>query len=273
MSLLSMHSELRVRLAGQAREQDLSWHEGSFAKGLTPDGKTLLFEEGAEGNFHAIYVRPTDGSPAKLLGEGRSMAISPDGRWVAANTRERGSQLVLLPTGAGEPKVLDAGGRHFDEGTFFPDSRRLLLWGDSPCVLDTETGKRTDIAGEGFSCKVVSPDGKEAACIGPAGEGTIYPVDGGASRAIPGFVSGEDVLQWSADGRALFVGQLGMESMSVFRLDLTTGKRELWHQFSPEDRNDITHSLDYFAMTPDGKSYAYSSFRIPTDLYLVTGLR
>jgi predicted Ser/Thr protein kinase/WD40 repeat protein len=273
MSLLSMHSEMRVLVAGEARERDLSWHEGSFAKGLTPDGKTLLFDEGAEGSFHAIYVRPTDGSPAKLLGEGRSMAISPDGRWVAANAKERGSELVLLPTGAGEPKVLDTGGRHFDEAVFFPDSRRLLLWGDAPCVLDIVTGRRTDIADDRSSCTAVSPDGREAACVGAEGEGRIYPVEGGAPRPIPGFEKGEEVVQWSADGRSLFVRRDANLPMRVFRLDLATGKRELWREFSPEDRFSPTNEMNYFAMTPDAGSYAYSFFNLPTDLYLVTGLR
>ncbi|HTY43274.1 MAG TPA: WD40 repeat domain-containing serine/threonine protein kinase [Thermoanaerobaculia bacterium] len=273
MSLFSMHSEMRVRVAGESRERDLSWHEGSFAKAMTPDGKTLLFDEGAEGSFHAIYVRPTDGSPAKLLGEGRSMAISPDGRWVAANANERGSDLLLLPTGAGEPKVLDTGGRHFDEGVFFPDSRRLLLWGDAPCVLDIATGKRTDIADDRSSCTAVSPNGREAACVNAQGEGRIYAVEGGASRPIPGFEKGEEVLQWSADGRALFVRPNSNMPMRVSRLDLATGKRELWREFSSEDRFSPTNELNYFTMTPDAGSYAYSYFNVPTDLYLVTGLR
>ena len=104
VSLSRCAPSIRAAVAGETRERDLSWHEGSYAKGLTPDGKTLLFDEGAEGDFHAIYVRPTDGSPAKHIGDGRSMAISPDGRWVATNARERGSKLVLLPTGAGEPR-------------------------------------------------------------------------------------------------------------------------------------------------------------------------
>jgi serine/threonine protein kinase/WD40 repeat protein len=265
LTLMAGHSEMFGLVAGQEREQDLSWHEGTFAKGLTPDGKTVLFDEGAEGSFHAIYVRPTDGSPAKLLGEGRSMAISPDGRWVAANVRERGSKLVLLPTGAGEPKVLDVEG--FDEATFFPDSRRLLLWGGPlPTVIDTETGKQSDIAGEGFSCTAVSPDGNEVACCGSAGEGRIYAAEGNTYRPIPGLKPGEGVLQWSADGRSLFVRHNDVVPFRVFRLDLATGNRELWREFPPG-----THGY-YFTMTPDGKSYVRSTFSIPTTLYLVTGL-
>ncbi len=168
-------------VSGETQERDLSWHEGSQVKGLTPDGKTLLFYEGNEGNFHALYVRPMDGSPAKRIGEGRAMAISPDGRWVAANTAGRGSQTVLLPTGAGEPQVLDDEGHRFEEAAFFSDGKRILLLakdpghGDRSYVRDLPDGKLRAIAPEGISCRVVSPDGKETACVGPRGEGVIVP--------------------------------------------------------------------------------------------------
>ncbi len=270
MSLMELHSTMRAAVAGETRERDLSWHDGSFAKGLTPDGKTLLFDEGSEGNFHAIYVRPTDGSPAKRIGEGRSLAISADGQWVASNARERGSDLVLLPTGAGDPRLLDSAGHRFDEGVFFPDARRLLVSGDRSCVIDLQTGKLRAVAPEGVSCQVLSPDGKEVACVGPDREGVIYSLEGGTSRPIPGFRTGEDELvQWSSDGRSLYVRQ-GLP-LKVFRLDLATGKRELWREFATAET--ALSKLYYFAMTPDGRSYAYSAFSMPSDLYLVTGLR
>ncbi len=285
VSLAAMRANILGVASGERQERDLSWHDGSQVKDLTPDGKTLLFYEGNEGNFHALYVRPMDGSPAKRIGEGRAMAISPDGRWVAANTAGRGSQTVLLPTGAGEPQLLDDEGHRFEEAAFFSDGRRILLLakdpghGDRSYVRDLPGGKLRAIAPEGISCQVVSPDGKETACVGPQGEGVTYSVEGGASRPIPGFKTGEeDPLMWSSDGRSLFVrpgGRLSMPkdaSAKVFRLDLTTGRRELWHEFTPADRAAMPFPLN-LAMTPDGKSYAYSSFNAPSDLYLVTGLK
>jgi len=273
VSLLTMHSTIRALAPGVSRERDLSWHDGSFVKGLTPDGKTMLFDEGGEGYFHTIYVRPMDGSPAKRIGEGRSLAISPDGHWVAANAAGRRSQLVLLPTGAGEPKVLDSEGHGFEEAAFFPDGKQLLAVGDRSCLIDLQTGKLRVVAPSGTSCLVVSPDGREMACTGPKGEGVIYPVEGGASRPIPGFEAGrEGPLAWSSDGRSLYVGQSGRLPLRIFRLDLATGKREFWREFAPPDRAALS-DMYYFAMTPDGKAYAYSPFYLPTDLYLVTGLR
>jgi eukaryotic-like serine/threonine-protein kinase len=274
VSLVSSRSRMRgVFKSGP--ERDLSWHEGSFAKDITPDGATLLFEEAAEGEFRTIYVRPTDGSPAKIIGDGRSMAISPDGLWVVANTKGRGSPVVILPTGAGEPQAMDSEGHQFTEAAFSADGRRLLLTGDGGPVFakDFPAGRLFPVAPKGTGCRRISPDGKEAACTGPKGEGVIYPVEGGPSRPIPGFQPEEELLGWSSDGRALYIGQFRNATMKILRLDLATGRREPWTEFTPEGLSTPGSSLYYFAMTPDGKSYAYSSLNVSSDLYLVTGLQ
>jgi len=230
----------------------------------------MLFDEEAEGDFHAIYVRPTDGSPATRIGEGRSLAISPDGQWVAANVRGRGSAVVLLPTGPGEPRVLDAAGEGVQEAEFFPDGKRLLI--DGKGVIDLQSGKLGTGAPEGQTCHAFSPTGTEVACVGPAGEGVIWALEGGGLRRIPGFLPGESVMQWSSDGRSLYVCRTDIVPMRVFRLDLTTGKRELWREFRPTDSAALLTWSYYFAMTPDARTYAYSSLNMPSDLYLVTGL-
>jgi Tol biopolymer transport system component len=269
-SLVDGRTSIRAVVNGESRERDLSWHEGSYAKDLTPDGKTLLFDEAEEGEFRAIYIRSTDGSPAKLIGDGRSMAISPDGRWVASNASGRGSEVVLLPTGAGEPRVVDTEGHRFAEAKFFPDGKRILLLEDrGPAyVKDLPAGKLHAVAPEATGCKPISPDGKEVACYKPQGGGFIYAINGGSNRPIPGFQDGDGLMQWSPDGRALFVGRFEEVPMKIFRLDLATGRRELWREFTP-----LNPLLYYFAMTPDGKSYAYSSNYSWADLYLVTGVQ
>ncbi len=288
VSLLALRTTMRGSAPGENTERDLSWHEASLAKAITSDGKTLLFDEGNEGFFHTIYVRPMDGSPATRIGEGRALAISPDGRWVASNSVGRGSSLVLLPTGAGEPKILETEGHRFEEAAFFPDGERLLLLATDPgrpvrsFVMDLSTSELRAVAPERYSCRVISPDGNEIVCLGPKREAAIFPVGGGAQRPVPGFRAGEEMpLMWSSDGRSLFVGptlQPGHQSSSdasslkVFRLDLATGKREFWHEFVPPDRAGLT-SLYNFTMTPDGRSYAYSYLYAPADLYLITGLK
>ncbi len=273
VSLFNSRFKIRGAFGGSSQERDLSWHEASLAKDMTPDGKTLLFEEAAEGEFRVIYVRPTDGSPAKIIGDGRSMAISPDGRWVAANTKGRGSGVVLLPSGAGEPQALDSEGHQFTEAAFSSDGKRLLLTGDGGPVYakDLPAGRLFPVAPKGTVCRRLSPDGKEAACRGPKKEGVIYPVEGGSPRPIPGLEAGDEILSWSTDARALYIGQFRKAPVKILRLDLATGRRKPWREFTPEE--PVKNFPYYFTMTPNGESFAYSSLNIRSDLYLVTGLK
>ena len=54
-------------------------------------------------------------------------------------------------------------------------------------------------------------------------------------------------------------------------MDLATGRRELFKKIGPSDPAGVAF-LDA-AFTPDGKSYASSSFSTVSQLYLVEGLR
>lgn len=77
---------MMFRGSEEISEHDVSWMDGSVARDLSPDGKSILFNETGEagGNSNAIYMRRTDGSAAIRLGEGRALALSPDGNSVLA---------------------------------------------------------------------------------------------------------------------------------------------------------------------------------------------
>jgi hypothetical protein len=62
--------------------------------------------------------------------------------------------------------------------------------------------------------------------------------------------------------------------LKVSRVDLITGKREHWREIVPADPTALIDvEMPVFRMTPDGKSYAYTTWRYPSDLYLVEGLK
>jgi Tol biopolymer transport system component len=259
---------------GETQERDLSWHEGSQVVDLTPDGKTVLFMEPGEGSRagNTAYVRGTDGSPAKRIGVGIPIAISPDGRWAAMIETERRSHLLLLPTGVGEPRVLDGGDKEYLNGVWFPDGKRLLVEARVPgrpsgtFVQDAAGGRLQPIGPEGASCSTVSPDGREVIC----GEAR-YPIDGGGPKPIPGLQPGDEPYQWCEDRRFIFVLRNERIQMKVFRQNLETGQRELWREFVPPDRAGLVNMGP--VITPNGRAYACSYFYNSSDLYLVTGLR
>ncbi|MGB9236094.1 MAG: protein kinase, partial [Terriglobales bacterium] len=132
----SVNSRLGITfLPPSGAATDLSWFDASLLCQISDDGKTLLFEElsALQGRNPAIYLRKTDGSPAILLGYGSHSSLSPDGKWVLTIHREAaGAQLMLLPTGPGEPRTLSSQPMTYQTAEWFPDGKRLLVNGTAP---------------------------------------------------------------------------------------------------------------------------------------------
>ena len=57
----------------------------------------------------------------------------------------------------------------------------------------------------------------------------------------------------------------------VFRLNWTSGKRELFHEFRPRDSTQLAASI--VLVSPDGKAWVYCNVRCLGDLYLAEGLK
>jgi serine/threonine protein kinase len=267
--------------AGGGHERELSWLSFSFGRDLSADGKTLLFDED-EGGRGGVYLRTTDGeSPAVRLADGGAMALSPDGKW-ALGMRVSGQEIVspsdritLVPTGAGEQKVIQSPGMEYLQASFFPDGRRILFLGSlehRPArlyVQDLAAGTPHPITPEKVRMGAISPDGALIAARGPDAAVHLYPSSGsGDARAIPGIRPEEDVLRWSADGRTLFLQQ----KHRIFRLDVAAGREELWKELTLTDPG-AGGEIENVLLTPDGESYAFSRMRVLSDLYVVDGLK
>ncbi|MGB8580821.1 MAG: protein kinase [Candidatus Sulfotelmatobacter sp.] len=272
------------------KQHELSWLDYTYPSDLSADGKTLLFdEEGGGGALdysksggltYAVYIRKTDGSPAVLLGEGGAVALSPDGKWVIAQTQESPSQFRLLPTAAGEPRDLTKDNVNHSWAHWFPDGKRILFSADEPgkgvrfYIYDMASGTSKPISQEGVNgtAFALSPDSQEIAAIGPDEKGYLYPVAGGDPRPINGINQGEQPITWSGDGQSLYIYQPGELPARVYRLDLKSGKRTLWKELMPSDPAGV-ENIGPIYMTPDAKSCVFGYHRMLADLYLVEGLK
>jgi DNA-binding winged helix-turn-helix (wHTH) protein/Tol biopolymer transport system component len=268
---------IRALAPGEREERELTWLQGSAAADLSADGRRLLFGEIMEGGGFSgrVYLRGTDGSPAVHLGDGHPLALSPDGAWAAVILHGR-EGLTLLPTGAGEARTLPLGGVQPYQAQWFPDGRRLLLgamaYGREGrlYVLDTHGGSLRPLTPEMTGVGVLSPDGRTVATIGHDGH-FLYPVEGGERRPFPAVGPHEWPVGWTADGRSVFFRREGQMPMPVVRLDVETGRREVWKSLAPKDAAGVIWIEP--RITPSADGYVYTYHRVLSDLYLVLGLK
>jgi Tol biopolymer transport system component len=277
--------EISVLPPDAAQERDMSLLDLSGARDISRDGRLLLitqFGAGSGGNY-AVYLQKTDGSPAVRLGEGEAAALSPDGSQVVAILHGPPSRLVIVPTGPGEGRTLPASGLSHVTAAWLPDAQRLLTCGSATgrrpqCfVIRIGSADVRPVTAEGMRVDRmvrprVAPDGRSFAAVGPDGRAALFPIDGGDPRPIPGIRDGEAALEWTVDGRGLFVHEPSGVPRRIWRLDLGTGERTLWREIVPVDPAGVLANLEVL-LTPDGRSYAIVFYRLLSTLYLVTDLR
>jgi hypothetical protein len=195
-------------------------------------------------------------------------------------------QLVVVPVGAGEAKVLPTGSFEIiDGGGFVGSASRVLFGGTEPghesrlYVMDVAGGPPRPVTAEGVTlvewpARWVSPDGKWAFAA-QSGKGVfLFPLEGPPGSppvSIAGLGPGDALLGWTADSRSLFVQGPEENPAPVYRLDWKSGRRELFREYRPVDPNGLAVNLALVA--PDGSASVYSYVRRQSELYLVEGLR
>jgi serine/threonine protein kinase/Tol biopolymer transport system component len=267
---------------GEAKERDLSWLDQGLVSDLSPDGKTILIEYSGEGagTNGATYLRTTNGSPAVRLGDGFAPHLSPDGkRALVVNFTP--PQLLLLPTGAGETRVLERGPiEQYAWGPIWvPDGKRVAFLGREPghdwrCYIQSiDGGDPRPITPEGTrEWLVISPDGRSLIAEDGQGQRSFYPVEAGTPQSIDHLDRADNIIGSSNDGHSLYVANLNEMPIRVYRFDPSNGHKELLKEIMPADPAGV-FGYHYVYLTPDGKGYAYSVSRMLTDLYVVEGLK
>jgi serine/threonine protein kinase/sugar lactone lactonase YvrE len=257
--------------------RDLSWFNESFLLDLSPDGRTIVFHD-----RDATFLRPTDGSAPIRLGDGYTFdlgRLSPDGKWVVTTSASGPRTPVLVPTGAGEVRRLEKAPA-CDTAEWFPDSRRILCVNATSgfFAVDASTGNASKLPLPAdipiFSqTQMLSPDGNRVAFVQVDGNVRIVStVEGRALQRVAAAASGYTEIGWSDDGRHLFLYRIGEVPERIQRLDLDSGKMELWRELTVEDPAGLIR-IHPVLVTPDGKDWAFSYSRVLSDLYVVEGLR
>jgi DNA-binding winged helix-turn-helix (wHTH) protein/Tol biopolymer transport system component len=258
-----------IRAPGETSERELSWLDGSWARGISADGRTILFdEEGAGGGSTArVLTRTVDGAPAIDLGPGNAVALSPDGKWALARQRfTHPPRLVLIPTGAGQPRVVRTGNIEPSERvSFLPDGGHLLIVGNAPgrpqrtYLCDLATGQMRPVTDEGVLASM--SDG-----VSLVARRKLFPLAGGAPSAIPGLMPNERIARLDASS----VWTTG--EREIVRIDRATGRRETIGDYGSRRPQQCVFSGSPL-LSADGRAYAYTYGTVTSDLYVVEGAR
>jgi DNA-binding winged helix-turn-helix (wHTH) protein/Tol biopolymer transport system component len=281
----TIRGEVFGRIFPENTERELGWGDNSFASDITPDGAMVVLsvQGEASGQGYDVYLRRTDGSSAVRLGEGIPIQFSPDGKWVLTSYPSglkpaSVPQLVLLPTGAGQAVTLTHDSIEHGFGTLLPDGKRFLFDGVEPghaprsWVQDGSEAKPQPITPEGVTAQGFSPDGKLLVAVDRERKFWVYPVEGGQPRALSGIEPGENPIRWSIDGKYLFVAAVAAIPVRIYRTEVGSGRRQFVSKVAPSDLAGLWGFLTVH-ITPDGRSYVYSDYRLLSDLYVASGLR
>lgn len=282
-------SPARIYFVGpkDSTPRDLTWLTWAVIPVLSADGKTLLMTENDEatGGKNMIYLRGTDGSPAIRLGDNFAVSLSPDGRWVVATGAPVGkADIKLLPVRAGAPVPMDTGSLQLTGGilpnmprvAWFPDSQRILFPAREPgrearaFIQDIRGGQPHPVTPEGIWGSVLTTDGALLLVRDSRSNAFLFPIEGGAPKPLPFLTPGYKELSFSTDGRSLYVTRAGERPPRVWRVDLGSGRMQVWREIPFSDPAVIVMGIQ---ITSDGESLAYSFRKTLSELYVVHGLR
>lgn len=266
--------------SGETSERDLSWFDWSLTADVSRDGRNLVFFESGEGvgANYSTFIRGMDGSPAVRLGSGTYPSLSPDGKWVAVVNNASPSQLEILPTGTGQPRQITHDSlEHLSVG-WAPNGRAIVFCASEPnhavrtYWMNLDDGKTRAITPEGTEGTRVSPDGKYLLATDPEEKRWLYPLERADPQPLSAAVNDDEFLiDWEADGKSILVGSRGIPC-KVTRVYLNSTHREDVRTLFPSDAGGIV-SVTAVRLSADRKTYAYSYYRILSDLYVVDGLR
>src|SRR6185295_213219 len=135
-------------------------------------------------------------------------------------------------------------------------------------VLDLDTNETRQITSDGTTGELVAPDGRLFVATDAQRKRFLFQLQGGPPLSIRGLEPDDEIIRWSIDGRALFVYQSNSFPIRIYKLELSSGRKELWKEVTPSDPTGVLGVPKIF-LSSDEKSYLYQFHRHLSDLYMV----
>jgi eukaryotic-like serine/threonine-protein kinase len=269
-----------VAVTPDGKEHDFSWGDFAGDPIISRDGATVIFTDWSEaaGRDYAPNLRKLDGSPAIQLGNGVAEGISDDGKWMLALLPGPPSRLMLLPTGAGQPREFPKGSidGYNAKGSWFHDGKRVAFNAHLPgkpsqvFLQDLSGGDPRPISPEALvSVQAgISPD--DAQILAYTAERTLVlaPISGGPPRPVAGVRADDSPAGWSTDPAHLYVVVTGTLHPELYQVNVLTGERKLLRRISPADTAGLYPFRANFTVAADGRTLAYEYDRSLDQLFI-----
>ncbi len=257
--------------------RDFTWMDWAYGMRFSADGKQILFGDQHSGAGYGTFLRNLDGSPAVRLGDGDPMDLSADGKWAISRTVASPNQLMLLPTGTGEPRQLTHSQTTHLDARWLSDGR-IVCTGSEPghrerTYLIDLNGNETPITPEGVRTLAATSDGKYLLTINADFQFQLFPVDGGQPQPFPQLNKDDRPFDFTSDDAAVLVRRAGHDgSIEIWRVERVGDKRTLLRSIPLPGVRAVTTGLNAVA-SRDGKSFGYLYHPAISTEYLVQGIR
>jgi hypothetical protein len=215
-----------------------------------------------------------------VLGTGFPLDLSADARWALLLD---GDTLRIVPTGAGQSKVLDLGGLKVLAGRWMPDGKTILL----AAHRSSESVSRLHMVGldgkisgpigtaefGGRRVLHVSPDGRYVAGSTYDYRLVLASLPNGASVQIPSELAKTLPRGWSSEGQ-LWVSSGGDRPparMQLQRVVLPDGRILEQRTVSPPEPGGAQDMI-HLVISPDGRHVVFQFERFVGSLSVARGL-
>jgi DNA-binding winged helix-turn-helix (wHTH) protein/WD40 repeat protein len=264
---------------GDSPPHDLSWLDWSRVVDISKDGDLILFDESgvAAGARYRIYLTQRDTGATMLLGDGRALALSPDGRFALTLDATRLTQLRLLPIGqaeAAKPADIAPSGLEYQWARYLPDGQRLLALANEPhgplrLFVQPLGAKPFPITPPLVTRNVaVSPSGDRVAVLPDKGTLTIYDTSGSAAAREIATPERLAPLLWTDDW--LYVEHIGAYTeipTRVSRLRLADGHLETVRDLRPLETLGV-NAITKVMLAPDARTIVFNYRRVLSELFI-----
>jgi hypothetical protein len=134
--------------------------------------------------------------------------------------------------------------------------------GSPPKFLTKETVQYPIVSSDGLSTIVVH-DGKPA----------LLKFGDSVPKAIPGVSETDFVIAWTVDPKHVYTETPIAATLRIDKLDLDSGKRELWQLWKPKDAVGLVPRTTPIAITPDGSRMVFTQHKTLSTLYKTDTLK